>query len=94
MYITERVAIESIMKKEITMYKYPHDFNTKFWFFLVPFLIILPTKYEVRIFSIIFKRRNFRLIIFLAINVLYRYYRSYKKLFDNSLKNNAHFPIL
>ena len=94
MYITERVAIESIMKKEITMYKYLHDFNTKFWFFLVPFLIILPTKYEVRIFSKIFKRRNFRLIIFLAINVLYRYYRSYKKLFDNSLKNNAHFPIL
>jgi hypothetical protein len=94
MYITERIAIESIMKKEITMYKYTHDFNTKFWFFLVPFLIILPTKYEVRIFSQIFKSRNFSLIIYLAINVLYRYYRSYKKLFDNSVKNPAHFPIL
>ncbi len=94
MYITERIAIESIMKKEITMYKYTHDFNAKFWFFLVPFLILLPTKYEVRIFSQIFKSRNFHLLIYLVINILYRYYRSYKKLFDNFVQSPDHFPIL
>jgi hypothetical protein len=94
MYITERIVIESIMKKEINTYKYTHDFNTKYWFLLVPFFIILPTKYEVHIFSQIFKRRKFHLIIYLAINVLYRYYRSYKKLLDNFGKNPVHFPIL
>ena len=92
MFLTERIAMEAIMKKEIATYKYTNDFNMKFWFFLTPIFILLPTKYEIRIFSQIFKSRNFHLLIYLLFNIFYRYYRSYKKLFHDFFKNTSYFP--
>jgi hypothetical protein len=87
MYVAERIAIESIMKKEIATYGYKKYFNSKFWYFLAPILILPPTKYEIRIFSQIFKSRNFQLLIYLLFNIFYRYYRSYKKLLNDYMKN-------
>ena len=72
MYVAERIAIESIMKKEIATYGYKKYFNSKFWYFLTPILILPPTKYEISIFSQIFKSRNFQLLIYLLFNIFYR----------------------
>jgi hypothetical protein len=94
MYFTERVSLEAIMRTEINLYKYKPEFNAKLWLIFVPFFILLPVKYEVNIFLQLFKSRNFHLIIYLIINLIYRYYQSYKKLISAFLKSSNSHPLL
>jgi len=88
MYFTERVSLEAMMRIEMNMYRYKPDFNATLWFIFVPFFILFPVKYEVNILVRLLKTKNFHLLIYLAFNLIYRYYQSYKKLISTFSKSS------
>lgn len=91
MYKTESICIELIMRNEMRRNNNFPEFKYKFWFILAPIFILFPVKYEILILKQIFKSNKFNLMIYLLINILYRYYRSYKKLFTTSLNRSNYF---
>jgi len=77
-----------MMRIEMNMYRYKPDFNATLWFIFVPFFILFPVKYEVNILVRLLKTKNFHLLIYLAFNLIYRYYQSYKKLISTFSKSS------
>lgn len=79
MMFYEQIVVESLMNERI----YPKIHVNKSCSgcsILLPVLILLPTKYEISIFLDIWHKKSIKLMLFLLRAILYRYYRSYKKI--------------
>jgi len=81
--LIDKIIVENLMKKEINRFNYVKRFNSKLWSIFVPFLIMLPTKYEKIFFKKIFKEKKYFLYIDLLKIIFSRYFFSYKKYFKN-----------
>ena len=75
----DKIVIESLMKKEMKNYNYKHEHFISLWLVFVPFLILLPTKHEIKLLYQIIKEKKYNLIIILIKIIVLRYYHSYKK---------------
>jgi hypothetical protein len=81
--IIDRIIIENLMSYEMKNCDYEKETNYYLWFIFVPLFILLPTKYEMKIFWSIIKGKQNDLFMKLIIIILLRYNCSYKKYFKN-----------
>ena len=88
--VIDKIVIESLMRKEIQDNSHVKQYNSILWNIFVPFLILFPTRYEVKIFISILNQQKYRLIVTLLKVLCARYYYSYRKLYHNIFKNNIY----
>jgi len=81
--IIDKVVIDSLMKNELDHYGYS-SYKTKLIYIIIPLLILIPTKYEIRILSKIYKTRDFKLIYDMLKLIVKRWCLSYRKFFNNT----------
>ena len=79
--LIDKIVIESLMKNEMENYNYKREHYINLWLIIVPLLIFLPTKHEIKLLCQIIKEKKYILIITLTKIIVLRYYFSYKKYF-------------
>ncbi len=83
--IVDRIVMGSLMRKEIEYYQHNQEFNNAMWQLLVPLLILVPAKYEMRLFLAIVRQGKYIFFPRFFKTVLSRYFFSYKKFLNNIL---------
>jgi hypothetical protein len=81
--VIDRIVMEALMRSEIEKNSHVKEFSSRLWDIMLPFLILIPTKYETKIFISILKKQHYKLYFTLAKVMLARYLYSYRKLFNN-----------
>lgn len=87
--IVDRIVMGSLMRKEIRNYKHNQEFNNAMWQLLVPLLILVWTKYEVKLFFAIIRQGKYKFFPRFFKTILSRYFFSYRKFVNNIMGNST-----
>jgi len=82
----DEIVIENLMKTQIDHYGYIKKYKSVAWYFFLPFMILIPTKYEMKIIAKLIKHKRYSYFFVWIKIVLQRYRGMYIKLLKMLLK--------
>ena len=82
----DEIVIENLMKTQINHYGYIRKYKNAAWRIFLPFMILIPTKYEMKIIAKLIKHKRYSYFFEWVRIVLQRYKGMYFKLFKMLFK--------
>jgi len=73
--------LSTLMRKEIVYYNWIVKYRSALWLVFVPFLILLPNKWDIKIFIKVIKKKNIRYIVEWFYYLVKRYKAMFSKYF-------------
>jgi len=84
----DQIVVEKLMSAEMSACSYKKKYRSILWYILLPALILIPTKYELKLLKRIFREGAFSHYLKWVRILLHRYYYSYRKIMIIFLKIN------